>query len=152
MQTLPHHIKQRGKCIYVMYLYDCNSIVTTATNNRTDEEIIRAFTELTEYFKSRVISPSFRFMDNEASTALKMTITTINIKYQLVPPSNHRAKNAERANQTFQKHFIAGLCRVDKDLCLQLCYILLQQSTISQNLLRKSRNLSHLSAYTHIFG
>ena len=39
---------------------------------------------------------------------------SMNIKYQLVPPSNHRANNAERAIQTFKNHFIAGLCSVDK--------------------------------------
>ena len=91
-------------------------------------------------------------MDNEASTALKLTMTTMNIKYQLVPASNHRANNSERAIQTFKNHFIAGLCSVDKDFHLQLWYILLQQATISINLIRKSRNLPHISAYTYIFG
>ena len=53
-------------------------------------------------------------MDNEASNALKLTITTMNIKYQLVPPSNHLANNVEKTIQTFKNHFIAGLCRVEK--------------------------------------
>ena len=30
--------------IYVMYLYDYNSILTTAMKNRSDKEMIRAFT------------------------------------------------------------------------------------------------------------
>ena len=34
-------------------------------------------------------------MDKEASTALKLTMTTMDIKYQLVPPSNHISNNAE---------------------------------------------------------
>ena len=58
--------------------------------------MIRAFTSLTEYFKSQVIYPGSHFMDNEAYTALNMTMTTMNINYQLVPPSTHRANNAER--------------------------------------------------------
>ena len=58
--------------------------------------MIRFFTSLTEGLKSRGIHPGLHFMDNEASTALNMTMTTMNIKYQLVPPSNHRANNAER--------------------------------------------------------
>ena len=35
-------------------------------------------------------------MDNESSTELKMTIETMDIKYQLVNQSNNRAKNTER--------------------------------------------------------
>ena len=81
-------------------------------NNRSDKDTIRAFTSLTEDFKNRIINPGFNFMDNEAYTALKLTITTMHIKYQLVPLSNHRANGAERAIQTFKNHFIAGLCSV----------------------------------------
>ena len=91
-------------------------------------------------------------MDNEASTALKMTMTTMGIKYQLVPPSNNRANNAERAIQTFKNHFIAIIFIVYKYLHLQFWYILIQQATISLNFLRQSIIISHVSAYTHIFG
>ena len=47
-----------------MYLYDCNAILTTAMNNISDKEIIRAFTALTEDFKRRGIDPGFHFMYN----------------------------------------------------------------------------------------
>ena len=80
-------------------------------------------------------------MDNEASTALNMTMNTMNINYQLVSPSNHRENNAERLVQTFKNHFIAVLCSVDKDFHLQLWDILLQQERISLNLLRQSRTI-----------
>ena len=63
-----------------MYVYDCNSIVTTAMNNGSDKEIIRAFTELTGDFKSRGINPRFHSMDNEASSVLKITMPTMNTK------------------------------------------------------------------------
>ena len=33
-----------NKYIYVMYVYDCNTIPTTAMNNISDKEIIQAFT------------------------------------------------------------------------------------------------------------
>ena len=103
-----------------MYVYDCNFILTTAMKNRSDKEIIRAFSSLTEDLKSRGIHAGFHFMDNEASTALKLTMTTMNIKYQLVPPSNHRANNAERAIKNFRNHFIEEPCSVDKYFHLQL--------------------------------
>ena len=89
-------------------------------NNSSDKEIIRAFTEFTEYFKSCGIKPGFHFMDNEASTALKIKMTSMNIKYQLVPQINHRANNSERAILTFKNNFIAGLCSLDKEFHFQL--------------------------------
>ena len=53
-----------NKYIYVMYVYDCNFILTTAIKNRSDKDMIRAFTSLTEYLKIRGINPYFHFMDN----------------------------------------------------------------------------------------
>ena len=79
-------------------------------------------------------------------------MTTMNIKYQLVPPINHRANNAERPIQTFRNQFIVVLCSVEKYFYLQLWNRILQYATISINLLRKSITLPHISAYTHIFG
>ena len=57
--------------------------------------MIRAFTELSEDLKIRGINPGFHFMDNEAYIYLKMKMTTMDIKYQLVTPSNHRSNNAD---------------------------------------------------------
>ena len=135
-----------------MYVHGCNSILTTAMNNRSDKEMIRDFTSLTEYLKIQVIKPCFHFMDNEASTALRMTMTSMNIKYQLFPPSIHRANNVERAIQILRNHFAVVLCSVDKDFHLKLWDRLLQKATISLNLISQSRTLPHISAYTHIFG
>ena len=52
--------------------------------------MIRDFAELTEEFNSRIINPEFHFVDNEAPIYLNIPMTTMDIKYQLVPPSNHR--------------------------------------------------------------
>ena len=76
-----------------MYVYDCNSILPRAMKKRCDKEMIRGFTSLTEDLKIRGIHPGFHFMDNEASYALNLTMTTMNINYQLVPPSKHRKNN-----------------------------------------------------------
>ena len=116
-----------------------------------DKDMIRALKYLTEDLKIREIHPGFHFMDNEPSTALKLTMTTMNIKYQLVLPSNHRAKNAERAIKEIKKYFIAGLCNVDKYLYFRLWDRLLQQTIISIKLIRQSRTLPQISGYNHIF-
>ena len=107
---------------------------------------------MTTDLKSRRTKPGFHFLDNGASAALKTAITTLDIKYQLVTPINRRAKNAERAVQKFQNHFIAELCNSYQDFHLQLWYRLLHQATISLNLINQSRIHPHLSAYMHIFG
>ena len=86
----PTNPSKGNKYIYDMYVYDCNTILTTSMKNRIDKEMIQAFTELTEDLKRCGINPGFHFMDNEASTALNITINPINTKYQLVTPSNHR--------------------------------------------------------------
>ena len=44
--------KKVNKYIYVIYIYYCNAIIKTATKNRSDKEMIRAFTELTTYLKA----------------------------------------------------------------------------------------------------
>ena len=54
-------------------------------NNSSDTEMIQDFTELIEEIKIHRIKPGFHFVDNEASTALKMTITSINIRYMYLP-------------------------------------------------------------------
>ena len=83
-------------------------------NNISDKEIIIAFKELIEDFKIRVINPGLHFIDNASSKAFKMTITTMEIKYQLFSPSNNREKNVEKTIQIIKNHFIAVLCIVDK--------------------------------------
>ena len=133
-----------------MYVYDCNAILTTEMKNGSDKEMIRDSTSLTEDLKRRGINQGFHFMDNEAYTSLNITITTMHTKYQLVPPINHRANNAERVIQTFKNHFIAGMCSIDKYFHLKLWERLLQQATTSLNLIRQSRTLPHISAYTPV--
>ena len=135
---LPTTSIRGNKCIYVTYGYDCNAILTKATKNRSDKNMIRYLTSLNEDLKSRGINPGLHFMDNEASTDLNITMTTMSINYQLVSPSNYRANNAERSIQEFKNHFIAGLCSENKYFHIQLQDILLQQATISLNLLRQS--------------
>ena len=94
-----------NKNIYVMHVYYCNAILTTAMKSRSYKEMVRAFAEVPEDLKIRRIKPGLNCMDNEGSTAFKMTMTTIYITYQLVTPTNHRANNAQRVIQAFKKHF-----------------------------------------------
>ena len=103
-----------------MYVYNCNSILTTEMNNKSDKEIIRAFTELTTDLKSRKINPGLHLMENESQIYFFMTMATMDIRYQLVTSGKYRANNADRAIQTFKNHFIVGLCSIYKGFHLQL--------------------------------
>ena len=76
-----------------MYVYDFKSILNTAMKNRSEKEIIQAFTDLTGHLERCGINQGFHFMDNDEFVTLKMTMTSMNIKYQLVPLRNHRANN-----------------------------------------------------------
>ena len=57
MQTFTTTSSRGNKYIYVMYVYDFNAILETPTKNKSDKEMIRAFTELTEDLKSCGINP-----------------------------------------------------------------------------------------------
>ena len=74
------------------------------------------------------------------------------VQYQLVPSGNHRANNVERSIQTLKNHFISRLCSVDPEFHLQLWYRILQQATLSLDLIRKSRFLPKTSSYGHLNG
>ena len=89
-------------------------------------------------------------MDNEASAHFKDTIDKNNIKYQLVPPHNHRANLAERAIQSFKYHFKAGLYTVDPDFPVAQWDQLLDQAEITINLLRNAIKTQSCQ-YTHTY-
>ena len=71
---------------------------------------------------------------------------------KLFPPAVHRRNAAERAIRTFQNHFIAGLCSVDKDFPLHLWDQLLVQAELTLNLLRGSRLNPKLSSWAQVNG
>jgi hypothetical protein len=136
----------------ILYDYDSNSILSAPMKNRGDKEMFRAFDFLIQSLILRGLKPLLQRLDNEASLALRNYLTKQGITYQLTPPHIHRRDNAERAIQTFKNHFIAGLCSVDPNFPLKLWDKLLPQSTITLNLLRKSRINPRMSAYAQLNG
>ena len=79
-----------NKYINVMNVYFCNGILTTETKNISDKEMIRDLIELITDLKTRHINPVLHFMYNESSTALRMTMTTMDINYHFLLTHNHR--------------------------------------------------------------
>ena len=70
----------------------------------------------------------------------------LTINYKLVPPGSHRRNCAERAIQTFKKHFIAGILGVDPKFPMHLWDLLLPQCDMTLNMLRASRVHPQISA------
>ena len=81
-----------NKYIHIMYVYFCNGILTTEMKKIGDKEMIRYSIEFITDLKIREINPGLHFMYNEASTALIMTMTTMDINYHFPLTHNHRAK------------------------------------------------------------
>ena len=72
--------------------------------------------------------------------------------YQLVPPGMHRRNAAERCIQTFKNHFVSSLSSTDNQFPLHLWDRLLQQATLTLNMLRPSCQNPKMSAYTALEG
>ena len=76
--------------------------------NRTSDQLVAAYTTH-RWFQAHGHHPEFQILDNEAPTPLLTFFSTFRIAYQMVPPFTKRANKAERAIQTFKRHFIAVL-------------------------------------------
>ena len=102
--------------------------------------------------KKRGFKPKLQKLDNEASTMLKEYMEKESIDFQLTSVGIHRRNKVERAIQTFENHFVAGLCSVDPTFPLHLWDKLIPQAVITLNLLRPSRINPKLSAYAQLHG
>ena len=111
---------------------------------------MRAYQRMVDRMKRAGLGLREHKLDNEASDAFKECINSM--KYQLVPPGNHRCNQAERAIQTFNAHFISILAGVNDMFPLSLWCQLLELAELTLNLLRQSRIRSNISAYAHIHG
>jgi hypothetical protein len=139
---------------YIMVLMESHSevILMEAMKNRLSGKIIRAFQKLLRHLHTAGITPKHHILDNECSSEFKDTITSNNMTYQLVPPHDHRRNRAKKAIQTFKDHFVAILCSTDKEFLLGLWDLLLPQAKSTLNMLRPSRMMPTVSAYTYLWG
>jgi hypothetical protein len=123
-----------------------------AIKNLLAGEMIQAYQVLVERLRSAGLTPKMHILDNECSTEFKEQIVLNNMKYQLVPPHNHRRNIAEKAIQVFKAHFISILCGADKSFLLHLWDRLLGQAEHTLNMLRTSSMIPSVSAYAYLWG
>ena len=148
----PYTSSRGNQYILIGYHYDANAIIAEPLKSRQTAEITKAWSIINEKFTTAGVQPHTYVIDNEASTHLKAAMTKKQIEYQLVPPHNHRANLAERAIQTFKKHFKAGLATCNPLFPLAEWDRLLDQANITINMLRSARVNPKLSAYAYVFG
>jgi hypothetical protein len=138
---------------YIMVLteVDSDAILVEPMKNRTAGEMVRAYQALIDRLNSAGIFPKLHILDNECSADLKAVIKENGMKFQLVPPHDHRRNIAEKAISTFKDHFISILCGADKAFPLHLWDRLLRQAEHTLNMLRPSRMTPTISAYTYLW-
>ena len=107
---------------------------------------------LIEHLTQRGFTPKYWMLDNECGYLLKKMFEKFDIDYQFAPAGTHRRNCAERAIQTFKKHFIAGLLGVDPNFPMHFWDLLLPQCDITLNMLRASRVHSQISANDAVNG
>lgn len=138
--------------IMILYDYDSNAIIAEPMMSRTAESILKAYQKIHTMLVKAGHRPKLQRLDNECSAILKDFMSAESVEYQLVPPHVHRRNAAERGIRTFQNHFIAGLCSVDKNFPLHLWCRLIPQANITLNLLRGSRINPKLSSWAQLCG
>ena len=88
----------------VLYDFDSDVIDATAIKSRKTEDLIEGYEKLYQHLKEGGIQPVLHKLDNEVSKQMIDAIKENNLKYQLVPPGDHRTNPAEREIQTFKNH------------------------------------------------
>jgi hypothetical protein len=86
-------------------------------------------------------------MDNEAPKGLREHFIAQNIQYELVPPFNHRANKAERAIQTFKRHFISILAGTHPSFPIDFWHELIPQAEVTLNMMRAFADQRNIFAY-----
>ena len=102
---------------YIMVTYNMNisgSIFAEPMCNIPSRSMIQAYEHIFDKLRSRDQTPTIHILDNECSVNFKKAITANKMKYQLVPPNDHRRNAAEKAVQVFRDHFVSVLCGTDK--------------------------------------
>ena len=104
--TLPAISLDGHQYFFIAYDYDNNYIYAVPVKDLKDDTILEAFDEVFSDLKNKGHKPKFNVTDNQATKPIKEYLAKEDGKWQFMEPSNHRVNAAERAIQTFKRHFI----------------------------------------------
>jgi hypothetical protein len=119
----------------ILIKLDSSAILLEAMKNRTAGEMNCTYQVLLDCLHSAGIQSKMDLLNNECSTEFKERIIINMMKYQLVPPHDHRQNIAETAIKIFKAYFISILCGCDKPFPLYLWDRLLPQAEYMLNML-----------------
>ena len=124
-----------------MIAYHCNAnlILAQPFFSRKDTHRLLEYDKIMQRLSNNKLIVDLQILDNEASAEYKRAITKKwNANYQLVSPNTHRSNADECAIRTFKAHFLSILAGVAPDFPINLWDLLLSQTELTLNLLRKA--------------
>ena len=132
----PYKSSRENEYILIVYHVDYNAILGTPIKNRQASTITQAWIKLENILSNCDASTKTLILDNETLFEVQNAKRKKHITYQMVSPHNHRASFAERAIQTFKKHFKEGLSTLHLDFPMAEWDCLLPQAFLTLNLLQ----------------
>jgi hypothetical protein len=122
--------------------------------SRTSSSYVHAFRSAFTFFASFSHPVTFLVLDNETSSELTTLFRSQkpSVRFQHVPPNNHRSNKAERAIQTTKNHFIAVLSSTHITFPPDRWPKLLPLAELTLNHLRKWHPNPSLSAWHGLRG
>ena len=140
------------KYIFVLADVETNYIHAVPIKSRKGSAILSAFQEAYDELTACGFEPVLHRIDHETSDALVDAIKARELKYEVMPPANHRQNPAEKAIDTFKSHFISVINGLDTSFPQGAWDLLIPQTNMTLNLLRTcSVNPAH-SAYAYVHG
>ncbi len=152
MGSFPYTSQRGNRYIMVAIHLDKNYIFNKPMKNRMEEEMMVAYQRKVNRMRAAGLGLKKHILDNKASKAFKAKIKENKMKYELVPPRNHRQNQAKRAIQNFKANFISILAGVDDQFPLSLWCYLLEPTELTLNLLRQSNVAPKILAFAHVHG
>ena len=149
----PVHTRSGNQYIMIAYHCDANLILSEPFASRKWKHRLLAFDKIIQRLINNKLIVDLQILDNEASVEYKRAITEKwKANYQLVPPNTHRSNASERVIRTFKAHFLSVIAGVASCFPRNLWDLLLPQTELTLNLLRKSTLDPSLSAWPYFRG
>jgi hypothetical protein len=100
-----------------------------------------------QFFKNLGHQIQFQVLDNECPASLVRFFQQQHVHVQRVPPSQKRTNKAERAIQTFRRHFLSVLVGTHPNFSINQWHHLLPQTEMTLNMLHAWLDNINVSAY-----
>ena len=97
-----------------------NNILVEPMQSRVSGEMCHVYQTLVDRLNERGIKPTIHILDNRCSAEFKTLVNENEMKYQSVPPNDHRRNVAEKKNNTnFQRSLYCGVVRHGRQLSVE---------------------------------